>query len=64
VKVDNKGDISIEPQEESKQGIYLNWRRLHNMAHPIVKEQLGRLAIMNQNWRDTPMKLNLVSSLW
>jgi hypothetical protein len=58
VENDEEGVVTMEPPDESEQGIDLNWRCLRNMAQPIVDEQLGRLA-MNQNWRDTPMKLNI-----
>jgi hypothetical protein len=33
-----------------------------NMAQPIIDEQFGQLAI-DQNWRDTLMKLHLASLL-
>jgi hypothetical protein len=58
MKKDEEGVVMMEAPDESEQGIDLNWRRLRNMAQPIVDEQLGRLA-MNKNWRDTLMKLNL-----
>jgi hypothetical protein len=66
VVIDDKGDVRIEHppavMEEEERGIDLNWRRLRNMAQPIVDEQLGKLA-MNQKWRDTPVKLHLGSLL-
>jgi hypothetical protein len=58
VKTNKEGVVMMEPPDELEQGIDLNWCRLCNMAQPIVDEQLGRLA-MNQNWKDTPMKLKL-----
>ena len=36
----------------------MNWRRLRNMARPIVDEALGRLA-MDKNWQKSPMSIDL-----
>ena len=40
----------------------MNWRRLRNMAWPIVDEALGRLA-MDGNWQNSPMRMSLGSML-
>jgi hypothetical protein len=40
----------------------MNWRRLRNMAWPIVDEALGRLA-MDGNWQKSPMRMSLGSML-
>jgi hypothetical protein len=62
VLMDDNRVVTFMLAEEAAEKIDLNWRRLRNMAQPIVDEQLGKLA-MNQSWRDTPMKLNLGSLL-
>jgi hypothetical protein len=40
----------------------LNWRRLRNMARPIVDEAIGKLA-MSGLWEKNPMRLHLGSLL-
>jgi hypothetical protein len=48
--------VTIEPILD------LNWRRLRNMARPIVDEAIGRLA-MSGLWEKSPMRLQLGSLL-
>jgi hypothetical protein len=56
ILVDDDGIALIQAMD--KMGINFNWHHLHNMAQPIVDEQLGRLT-MHHIWRNTPVKLNL-----
>ncbi len=62
VDVSEDGVVSFHDVVVKESNLDVNWRRLRNMARPIVDEALGRLAI-DGGWRNTPMKIQLGSML-
>ena len=46
--------------EKTDECIDLNWKRLRNMAQPIVDRNLANL-VLNQSWKTTPLQLSLGS---
>jgi hypothetical protein len=42
----------------SNEDLDLNWKRLHNMAYPLVDEQLAKLAMAGK-WKNKPIHLDL-----
>lgn len=62
VEVSQTGVVTFNDVIVKEPVLDMNWRRLRNMAQPIVDDALGRLAI-DGSWRTTPMRLQLGSML-
>jgi hypothetical protein len=58
VEIGLDGVIHVVNVKVHDKSLDMNWRRLRNMARPIVDEALGRLA-MDGNWQKSPMRIDL-----
>jgi hypothetical protein len=58
MKINGLGDISFHDLDGSHPNLDLNWKRLRNMAQPVVDEALAKLA-MQGKWEKQPIKLDL-----
>jgi hypothetical protein len=58
VEISLHGFVSFKDADGDNRRLDLNWKRLRNMAQPIVDEQLAHLALMG-NWENKPIKVNL-----
>ena len=58
VQISLHGFVSFKDPDGDNRRLDLNWKRLRNMAQPIVDEQLAHLALMG-NWENKTIKLNL-----
>ena len=58
VIVSGKGVVSFRDQDGNHTRLDLNWRRLRNMAMPIVDEQLSKVAL-DGFWKVKPVRVNL-----
>jgi hypothetical protein len=58
LKVLSLGGISFHDPDGCEEELDLNWKRLRNMAQPVVDEQLAKLA-MEGKWKKSPVKVDL-----
>ena len=58
VKISELGAITFLDEDGSQYCLDMNWRRLRNLAQPIVDEQLAKLA-MRGDWKTNRVRLNL-----
>jgi hypothetical protein len=58
VQIAQTGAITFVDQDGGDNQQDLNWRRLRNLARPIVDEQLSKLAISG-DWKTSKVKLHL-----
>jgi hypothetical protein len=58
LKIDLFGNILFLDRDGSEGTLDLNWRRLRNLARPIVDKQLAKLARAG-NWKTNRVRLNL-----
>ena len=58
VRIDEKGVVSFHDQDGDQTRLDLNWRRLRNMAMPIIDEQLSKVALSGI-WKDKPVRVDL-----
>jgi hypothetical protein len=60
VEISLHGFVSFKDPNRDSHHLDLNWKRLCNMAQPVVDEQLAHIGIMG-NWINKPIKVNLGS---
>ncbi len=58
VKIDQLGAITLLDEDGSQNSLDMNWRRLRNLARPIVDEQLAKLAMLG-DWKTNRVRLHL-----
>ncbi len=58
VKISNKGEVTFYDQDGHASQLDLNWRRLRNMAKPIVDEQLSWI-VFDGLWESKSIWVNL-----
>jgi hypothetical protein len=58
VKVLSLGGVTFHDPDGCEEELDLNWKRLRNMAQPVVDEQLAKLA-MEGKWRRSAVQLDL-----
>ena len=58
VKISELGAITLLDEDGSQDCLDMNWRRLRNLARPIVDEQLAKLAMVG-DWRTNRVRLHL-----
>jgi hypothetical protein len=58
VKIHHLGAITLLDEDGSQDNLDMNWRRLRNLARPIVDEQLAKLAMLG-DWKTNRVRLNL-----
>jgi hypothetical protein len=58
VKVNGLGEMTFHDLDGSHPNLDLNWKRLRNLAQPVVDEALARMAMAGK-WERQPIKLNL-----
>jgi hypothetical protein len=61
VEISLQGFISFKDPDGDNHRLDLNWKRLHNMAQPIVDKQLAHLVAIMGNWENKPIKFDLGS---
>jgi hypothetical protein len=58
VKFPTLGGVTFHDPDGDSSSLDLNWKRLRNMAQPVVDEQLAKLA-MSGKWTKQPIRLEL-----
>ena len=58
VKLSEHGFVSFRDPDGDDDELDLNWKRLRNMAWPIVDHQLAKIAIEGK-WKTQPVRVNL-----
>ena len=58
IKVNGLGNVTFHDLDGSHPNLDLNWKRLRNMAQPVVDEALANLAMAGK-WEKQPIKLDL-----
>ena len=58
VKISAMDHVTFHDPDGDEQDLDLNWRRLRNLAQPVVDEQLARLAMAGK-WKKQPIRLTL-----
>ena len=58
IKVNGLGDMTFHDLGGSHLNLDLNWKRLQNLAQPVVDEALARM-VMAGKWGKQPIKLDL-----
>jgi hypothetical protein len=58
VKILSLGGVSFHDPDGCEEDLNLNWKRLRNMAQPVVDEQLAKLA-MEGKWKNSPVQIDL-----
>jgi hypothetical protein len=58
VRVLSLGGVTFHDPDGCEEELDLNWKRLRNMAQPVVDEQLAKLA-MEGKWKRSVVKLDL-----
>jgi hypothetical protein len=58
VEISLHGFVSFKDPDGDNCRLDLNWKRLRNMAQPIVDKKLAHLALCG-NWENKPIKVNL-----
>jgi hypothetical protein len=63
VKILSLGGISFHDPDGCEEDLDVNWKRLRNMAQPVVDKQLAKLA-MEGKWKIHRSKLIWAGSCW
>jgi hypothetical protein len=58
VKILSLGGVSFHDPDGYAEDLNLNWKRLRNMAQPVVDKQLAKLA-MEGRWKYSPVQIDL-----
>jgi hypothetical protein len=52
------GGVTFHDPDGSDECLDLNWKRLRNMAYPVVDEQLAKI-VMEGKWQNKPLRVDL-----
>jgi hypothetical protein len=63
VEISLHGFVTFKDPDGDNHHLDLNWKRLRNMAQPIVDEQLAHIAIMGKWMNNKPIEVNLGSMM-
>jgi hypothetical protein len=52
------GGVSFHDPDGSDECLDLNWKRLRNMAYPVVDKQVAKI-VMEGKWQNKPLRVDL-----